>query len=269
MARMEFLKLVRKRSFLSEVIYAALNVGLAVAILLTVRYTESIWFALGLVALSKWRVLAVRPRYWWANIRSNSVDFIVSVSFVIHMRTISESITNESQSLALAIGFTACYIAWLLWVKPRSKRSFVVAQAGIAIFMGSDALFTVGYNWPASLIVIGMWLIGITAARHVLSTYDDEMHNTFLSVVWGLVFAQIGWVAYHWVIAYPLPVFSSLMIPQVSIIATLLSFVAYKAYDSFFHHSKIRAVDVLMPLLFSAAIAVVLLILFNRVGTAI
>ena len=80
---MEFLKFARKRSFLSEVVYTALNVGLAIAVLLVVLYTQSIWFAIAVVILSKWRVFAVRPRFWWANLQSNLVDFIVSVSVVV------------------------------------------------------------------------------------------------------------------------------------------------------------------------------------------
>jgi hypothetical protein len=82
---MEFLKLVRKRSFLSEAVYTVLNIALAVAVVIVIRYTGSIGFAIGLVVLSKWRVFAVRPRFWWANLRSNLVDFIVSISFVLHL----------------------------------------------------------------------------------------------------------------------------------------------------------------------------------------
>ena len=40
---MEFLKLVRRRSFVSEVVYAVLNIGMAIALLAVVRYTEAVW----------------------------------------------------------------------------------------------------------------------------------------------------------------------------------------------------------------------------------
>lgn len=266
---MELLKFVRRRSFLSELLYAALNIALAVAVLLVVRYTGSVGFGISLIALSKWRVFAVRPRYWWANIRSNLVDFVVSVSFVIYLFVIDNAVANPDNSLLLMVLLTLLYITWLLWVKPRSKRSFVVAQAGVALFMGSGALFTVAYNWPVSLVVLGMWLLGSSAARHVYSAYDDEVHGLFLSLAWGLVIAEIGWVGYHWAVAYPLPFFPSLMLPQATLVVTLVSFVAYKAYDSFYHHAKMRTSDVLLPLLFTVSILIVLFVLFNRVGTAI
>jgi hypothetical protein len=266
---MEFLKLVRKRSFLSEAIYTVLNIALAIAVVVVIRYTGSVGFAIGLVILSKWRVFAVRPRYWWANLRSNLVDFIVSISFVLHMYIVNDaSIADERKLLLLGV-LTLFYIGWLLFVKPRSKRGFVAAQAGAAVLLGTSALFALSFNWPASVVVLGMWLIGYTAARHILSSYDAETHGLFLALVWGVMLAEIGWVAYHWTIAYSLPVVPTLHIPQVAIIATLASFLAFKAYDSFYKHAKIRITDIILPLLFTVSIIVILLIVFNRVGTAI
>jgi hypothetical protein len=266
---MEFLKLVRRRSFLSEAIYMILNICLAIALLIVIRYTESIALAFLLVVISKWRVLAVRPRYWFANLRSNLIDFIVSISVVLHMYTINAASVDEDRKLILLGVLTVLYIAWLLFLKPRSKRSSMAAQAGVATLLGVSALFTVSYNWPVSLVVLGMWLIGFAAARHILSTYDDETHGLFISLGWGVVMAEIGWVAYHWAIAYSLPFISHLLLPQVAIITVLASFVAYKAYDSFYHNAKIRTNDIILPLLFTVSIIAVLVFIFNRVGTTI
>jgi len=257
---MEFLKLVRRRSFLSEAVYMILNIGLAIALLVVIRYTESIPFALALVLVSKWRVLAVRPRFWWANLRSNLVDFIVSVSVVLHLYMINLAGLEESRKLVIMGIVTILYIAWLLFLKPRSKRSYVAAQAGVAVLLGTAALFTVSYNWPVSVVVIGMWVIGFAAARHVLSSYDEETHSIFLSLAWGVVMAEIGWVSYHWAIAYPLPIVASLLVPQVAIIGTLVCFLASKAYDSFYHHQKIRTNDIILPLLFTVSVAVLLIL---------
>lgn len=266
---MEFLKLVRRRSFLSEAIYMGLNIALAIALLVVIRYTDSIPLAIALVAVSKWRVLAVRPRYWFANLKSNLIDFLVSISVVLHMYTINAAAINENNKLILLAVLTVLYIAWLLFLKPRSRRSLVVAQAGVAVILGVAALFTVSYAWPASVVVLGMWLIGYAAARHVLSTYDEETHGLFLGLAWGVVFAEIGWIAYHWAIAYTLPFINSLLLPQVAIITLLVSFVGYKAYDSFYHHQKIRTNDIILPLLFTLSVIAVLVFVFNRVGTTI
>lgn len=266
---MELLKLVRRRSFLSEVVYTVLNVALALALVFVVYFTESVWLGILLVLLSKWRILAVRPRYWYANFLSNLVDIIVSVSVVLLLLTVTQAGLNASRELALLTIGTLLYIAWLLFLKPRSKRSYMVAQAGVAIFLGTWALFTISYNWPVSIVVLGMWVIGYSAARHVLSAYDEETYSLLLGIMWGLVFAEMSWVAYHWAIAYALPFTTTVLLPQVAIIVTLVSFVAYKSYDSFYHHQKIRTTDILLPLLFSISIIAVLLFVFNRVGTTI
>lgn len=266
---MEFLKLVRRRSFLSEAVYTVLNIALAIAVVLAIRYTDSVVFAIGLVVLSKWRVFAVRPRFWWANLRSNLVDFIVSISFVTHMYIVDMTTIEDSQKLLILGLLTLLYITWLLYVKPRSKRVYVAAQAGVAIFLGTSALFAVSFNWPVSLVVLAMWIIGYSATRHVLSSYDDETHALFLSLAWGVVMAEVAWVAYHWTIAYSLPFVTSLYVPQVAIITTLMSFLAFKSYDSFHKHAKIRMSDIILPLLFTVSVILILLIVFNRVGTAI
>jgi len=267
---MEFLKLVRRRSFLSEVVYTVLNIALAIALVLVIRYTASIPLALGLVLISKWRVLAVRARYWFVNIRSNLVDIIVSISVVLHLYIINDTSTLADSTKLIVLGLvTVLYILWLLLLKPRSKRSYVAAQAGVAILLGVSALYAVSFAWPASIVVASMWLIGYSAASHVLHSYDDETHPLFLSLVWSVVMAELGWVAYHWTVAYSLPFAPSLLAPQIAIITTLLGFLTYKAYDSFYHHQKIRMTDILLPMLFTLSVIMILVLVFNRVGTAI
>jgi len=266
---MEFLKLVRRRSFASELVYMSLNVGLAVAVTLIVFFTESAILAIGLVMLGKWRVLAVRPRYWWVNVQSNMVDFIVSISFVAHLMAVNAAPIAEPYTLMLLGIVTLIYIAWLLYLKPRGSRAMIVTQGLVAVFMGTAALFSIAYAWPSLTTVIAMWVIGFTATRHILASYDNETHNTLLSLATALVYAEIGWIAYHWTVAYELPIFPSLQIPQVSITMTLLAFVAYKTYDSFYHHARVRSTDIVLPALLAVSIIAVLVLLFNRAGTAI
>ncbi len=264
---MEFLKIVRRRSFLSEVVYTALNVALAIALLLIIRSTESIWFAFGLILLSKWRVLAVRPRYWFVNIQANLVDVIVSVSTVIFLYASSVTVATDEQKLGLEVVLTLLYIGWLLFLKPRSKRAYVIAQAAVGLFVGVAAIYMIGYNWPASLAVLLMWVIGYGTARHVLSSYE-EPHIVTLSLMWGLALGEIGWLAYHWTIAYRLPILQNFLLPQVSLIVLCFGFLAQKSYDSYFHHQRIRLNDILLPLLFTISIVAVLLFVFDGVNTS-
>lgn len=261
---MEFLRVAKRRSLLSEAIYILLNIGLAIAVLIAVLATGTPWLALGLVLLSKWRVLAVRPRYWFAHIETNMVDFIVSIGLVLQMYTVGQLGLPGATTVQFLIA--ALYAAWLLLIKPRSKRAYVIAQAAIAAGIGTMALATISYEWPSSLFVLGMWTIGYSCARHVLGAYSED-NLRLLSLIWGFVFAEIGWLCYHWTIAYTLPFSAGLKLPQMTIIVLGLSFLAERVYASYAKHDKIKTADIMLPALLSLGVITILLLFFN--GAAI
>lgn len=256
---MEFLKLSKRRSFLSELIYIVLNVALAVALLAIVWAIESPYAAFALILLSKWRVFAVRPRYWFANLQANMVDVIVGISMVVLLYAASGALITQ-------IILTLLYVAWLLVIKPRSKRSFVTIQAGAAVFLGVSALMQVSYGWFASPVVLFMWVIGYSAARHVLGSYD-EAHASFYSLIWGLILAEIGWLAYHWTFAYSLPGTGNIQLSQVALISLGVSFVAERMYASYIKHGAVRSGDVVLPALLSVSVILVMLLFFNTLST--
>jgi hypothetical protein len=243
---MEFLKSSKRRTLVSELVYIILNIALAAAILAVIVVTESALAAMGLVLVSKWRVFAVRPRYWMANIKANLVDTIVGFSVVI-------LIAAASGTLVAQCILAVLYIGWLLYVKPRSKRVFVVAQAFIAVFIGTTALMTISYDWFSSVVVLFMWMIGYASARHILSTYE-EAHSSFYSLIVGLVYAELGWLAYHWTYVFPMPVLGIQGIPLVSFIAICISFMTERLYASYRRHDGIRSSDVILPVLLSVSI---------------
>lgn len=266
---MEFLKTIKRKSFLSEVSYVVLNVALAIAIMATIRVTGSIWPAIVIVLLSRWRVFAVRMRFWFANIQSDLVSLVVSVAYVVFLYNANMANLPDTQILLFQGILTMLYIGWLLLLKPQSKRKYVALQAGVSIFVGVTAIYVSSYSWVATPVILLMWLIGYSAARHVLSTYDEETHIVLLSLVVGLLFAEAGWIGYHWTIAYRLPIFSDVLLPRASILMVCFSFLAYKAYDSFYHHQKVRMADIIMPLIFCISLTTVLVFAFNSLPTNI
>jgi len=255
---MEFLKSSKRRSVVSELVYIILNVALAVAILSVVLAVQSPLPAFGLVLLSKWRILAVRPRYWFANVQANLVDIIVSLSIVVLLYA-------ASGAIAAQILLTLVYIGWLLFIKPRSKRAFVAIQAGVAVFLGVTALMSVSYDWMSSAVVILMWLIGYSAARHVLGSYD-EAHISFYSLTWGLVLAELGWLFYHWTFAYNLSGVGNIKLSQSALIILAMSFLAERAYGSYTQHGSVRSNDIVLPALLSVSVIFLLLAFFNTIS---
>jgi len=265
---MEFLKIVKRRSFVNEVIYIALNIGLAISLLVIIRVTGSILPAFALVLLSKWRVLAVRWRFWAANIQANLVSVIVDFSFIVLLYNSNLTNIGSLRNYIFQAILVALYICWLLILRPQSKRKYIVAQAGVALFIGITAIYLMSYSWIALPVVLLVWLVGYATARHVLSSYD-ESHVILLSLAWGLVVSEIGWLAYHWTIAYRLPIMTNILLPQVSIIILCLGFLVYKIYDSYFHHNRIRISDIILPLLFTVSIVMVLMLGFNGISSGI
>lgn len=267
---MEFIKTIkRRRSLLSEIVYVVLNIGIAILLMVTIRTTGSFLLAFIIVLLGKWRIFAVRPRFWFANIQANLVSIIVSVSFVVLLYAASLGNVSNSQVLITQSVLVLLDIIWLLFLKSQSKRIYVATQAGIALFVGITSIFYMSYNWIASVAVVLTWLVGYATARHILGSYDDESHTVLLSLAWGLVLAEISWLAYHWTIAYPIPFVSNMLLPQVSIIAICFGFLTYRSYDSYYHHQRIRINDILLPLVFTVGIVSVLILFFNGVSTGI
>jgi hypothetical protein len=254
---MDLLRTVRKRSFLSEVAYIVLNIALAVALLVLVLVVKVPWPALGLVLLSKWRVFAVRSRYWIANIRANTVDGIVGFSMVGLLYAASGDLPTQ-------LSLTALYIVWLLFLKPRSKRAYIAAQAMVGLVFGIAATVQVSPSLPASIVVLMGWIIGYAASRHILSV-QHETHINFLSLLWGFVVAEIMWLTYHWTIGYD--VSHSLKLSQVVVVVAALSFLAERTYSSYHRNGEIRSSDVLLPALLSLSVIGVLVFIFGGAAT--
>jgi len=262
---MDLLKAVRRRSVISEVLYTILNLALAITLVLVIKTTESLVFAIVIVLLSKWRVIAVRPRYWLAHLQSNLVDTIVSIAFVIMMFNVSVSGPTSLEQTIVLLVLTILYIVWLLIIKPRSSRAFMHIQAAIAVFLGTTALFSLSYDWPSMIVVALMWVIGYGVARHSFSSYEEE-NTELLSVAWGIVFAELGWLVYQWTVAYVPFGLTSLIVPRAALSLLCISLVASKAYDAYYHRKKIRFNDILLPVLFTISIIVVVPIVLQLLG---
>lgn len=146
-----------------------------------------------LIVLSKWRMFAVKPRHWPANIRANAVDITVGLSALIFM--------IQSGSSAIQLFWAVAYGAWLLALKPQSSDLGVTLQAFVAQTVGITALFLVGDDAPLYVLVIGAWLIAHVAARHYFSNFEEPLVR-YLSAVWAYLSAALVWVLGHWLLFY-------------------------------------------------------------------
>lgn len=149
--------------------------------------------ALGLVLLSKWRMLAVRPRHWWPNIRANAVDIIVGLGFLTFMT----NSFSASWQLFWAIG----YALWLLVLKPRSDVFGISLQAMVGQLCGLVALFIGWQEAPLFGLVLSAGLICYVSARHFFTSFD-EPYTSLFAHAWGYFAAALTWVLGHWLLFY-------------------------------------------------------------------
>lgn len=246
---MELIKSVARRSKVSDIVYLVLNVAVAAAVLgLTVAFQPPI-VAYALVILSKWRVFAVRPRFWWANLQTNMVDLMVGVSVVTLIWQASGTFLAQ---LLLAL----LYVVWLLMIKPRSSRSYMMIQAGISQFLALTALFSAAHLIDVSFVVALSFAVAYVVARHVLTAYEDD-DATLLSIVWGFFMAELSWLSYHWMRGYI--IVENVQVPQAAIIAGVAAFVVVRFYHASNHGTKLRT-QLQAPILFALAILAILLL---------
>lgn len=176
----------------SHAIHVALLAALPILAYVLVRISF-VWVAILLVFISKWRMFAVRPRYWLANIVANGVDIIVGVSLVIFM--------SNTTVTWWQLFWTAIYIGWLVWLKPRSDVLYVSAQAMVGQLLGLAVLYLKFGDASLFGLVAGTWIVTYTAARHFLTSFE-EPHTALLAHIWAYFSASLAFVLGHWLLFY-------------------------------------------------------------------
>ena len=147
-----------------------------------------------LVALSKWRMFVVRPRFWLANIRSNAVDIMVGLSTLVYM--------TQTGSASWQFIWAVVYAAWLILLKPGSSVLYTSLQAGVGFVTGLMALFRAWSGAPLYVLVSAAGLVCFLSARHFFDSFD-EPYSRLLSYLWGYFGAALVWILGHLLVVYP------------------------------------------------------------------
>lgn len=253
----DFVVLRKGRNALSSILHVVLNLILAVFSIYITYATGS--FALGviLVLLSKWRTFAVRIRYLWINIKSNLVDIIVGLSFVF----IAYCAGTTFQPIHVIL--MVLYSIWLIVIKPKTGEVANYVQAALAIFLGSTALTLMTASADSIFLVLGCFVIGYAAARHVLVQHEDNSEFELVSLAAGILMAEIAWLCHSWLIVYS---FDSLgiIVPQLSVIQVICSFLFGYTYSSISRNNgEIKWEEVGMPTIFSILLIAIIVIWFS------
>jgi hypothetical protein len=191
----------------SHFIHTGLNALLPILAYVLVRI-NLVPLAILLVILAKWRIFAVRPRYWIANIVSNGIDITVAVSFILFIASTS--------STWWQIFWVAMYAGWLIYLKPRYDVLSVSIQAMIGQLLGLTVLYLKFGDASLAWLVLATWLVAYLAARHFLTSFE-ESYSTLIAHIWGYFGASLAFVLGHWLLFYG-------SIAQITVIMTTVGY---------------------------------------------
>lgn len=238
---------IKPISGFAHVFHIGLSILLPLLVFILVRI-DLVELAATIILLGKWRMFAVKPRHWPANVRANSVDIIVGLSVLVFMSN------TDSQTVQLV--WALLYSGWLVFLKPGTGGLAVAAQALTGMVAGLSALFL---NWGGSslyLLVIGSWAVCYAAARHFLTSFDEPL-TSFLSHVWAYFAASLVWVLGHWLLFYG-------VISQPTLLLSLVGF----GLASLYYLEKTDRLSVLMrrQIIFILLAVVVVVLAFSDWG---
>lgn len=183
---------LKPASGFAHLLHVILQVALPIIIFILVRL-NFVQLALSVIVLSKWRMFAVRPRFWPSNIRANAVDMMVGLSIVLFM--------THSASVLLQLLWVVLYGVWLLVIKPATGLVMISTQAFIGQFCALMALYLVWVAGPVYGLTAVTGLICFLAARHFFDSFD-EPYARMLSYFWGYFGASMAWLLSHWLLFY-------------------------------------------------------------------
>ena len=198
---------LKPTSGFSHLLHIGLLVLLPVVVFVLVRLGDTfIKLAYAVVLLSKWRMFAVRPRFWPAIIRANSIDIIVGLSIVLFM--------THATSQWYQLLWTVLYAVWLVAIKPRSTMNMTALQAGIGQLFGLMAIYVAWAASPLWVVVLATGTVCTLAARHFFDTFD-EPYAKLLSYMWGYFGAALAWLLGHWLLFYSFVAQPTLMLTVI------------------------------------------------------
>jgi len=254
----DFILIRKSRNAVSTAMHVILNILLGVGSIFVTIVSGSWIIGFILVLLSKWRMFAVHPHYLWLNVKSNLVDLIVGFSLVLLAYFSGTSVLPVHYILALV------YVLWLTVIKPRTSEAWNLAQALVAVFLGTCASSILCASIDSAFLVVLEFIIGYGSARHVLAQNNNTSDHGYPALIFGTFFAEVALLCHSWLIVYTFPSVG-IIIPQLAVILTLFGFMVARIFRAIeARDGKLKLKDVAVPVAFSLACLAVIIIGFSE-----
>ncbi len=189
------------------------------------------------------------------------MDFVVGIGIVLSAYYYYINNIGADYATWFYIILSIVYIAWLLFIKPLKTTTGTLIQSLFAIFIGSNIASMMLATANPIFIILTEFIIGYSASRHILIQNQHEK-STFITLICGLVFAEISWLCNHWMIVYNFPL--NIFVSQTAVILTLAAFFFDHTYKSIEKHDgELKAEDILIPTIFSILIITIIILNFS------
>ena len=254
----DYIFIRKSRNALSSFVHVFLNILLGVGSVLATVVSGSWIIGIILVIVSKWRMFAVRPRFWFLNLKSNLVDLIVGSSLIF--------LTYYSGTTFLPVHYVlmGLYVLWLIAIKPITKEFGNVIQSIFAVILGTTTIVIFSASLNSALIVIPEFIIGYAASRHILCQNNSKTDFSLTTLICGLIFAEIAWLAHSWLIVYSFGS-TGIIIPQLSLILGILVYIFHETYSAILNRDgELKLKDVALPICFGLITIAVIIIGFSE-----
>lgn len=253
----DYIFIRKSRNALSSFLHIFMNILLGVGSIFITLVSGSWILGILLVLLSKWRIFAVRPRYWFINIKSSLVDLIVGSSFIIL------AYYSGTELIPVHFILAALYVIWLTFIKPKTDSIFTLTQALCAIFFGSTAAILLTSSTNSIILILFEFLIGYGSSRHILAQNSSKNFG-IMTLTCGLLCSEIAWLCHSWSILYTFNK-TGIIIPQLSIILTLSAYAFAKAVISISNHDgELRIKEILPSTIFSILTVAIIILAFSN-----
>jgi hypothetical protein len=238
---------IRQKSSVPQVLHLLLTILLPLLVFVLVRI-DFYQLAIVMILLSKWRMFAVKPRHWAANIRANTVDIIVSLSFVVFM------VHSSAQTWQFL--WAVAYGLWLVALKPGTSLLKISLQALCCQVLGLSAIFLNFKEGNLVILVLLAWVVCYSAARHFFTGFEEGL-TRFLAYVWGYFGAALTWLLGHWLLYYG-------SVAQPTLLLSVLAF----GLGSLYYLDKTDRLSVFMrrQFIFIMIAIVLIIIVFSEWG---
>lgn len=264
----EFIKLARKRGVVADIIHAVFNAAFAAAVIFLTMVFETPWMAILLIVLSKWRVIAVRPRYWWANFLSSLPDLIFGISLAViswGCGQLSDSYISLGQSLpisatAIQVALGVVYAIWLIAIKPQHSETMVGFQAMASQLLGLTAIFFISGGLPLMTTMILAFIVAFASARQEMGLFEEKDQD-LIATVWGVLVMELAFVSWHWGVFYQLT--PLIRIPQIAIFVSVISLIATRVYRAWHDDRRVTWDELGSPVIFTVALTFLILFGFS------